>query len=808
MQPRLSENHSPLFRPTLHWCLALVLLSPACSAERSELSVYAGHLEIQRELLESRGPHSLQGSWQFRPEGDFLIDSRPEEYIHVPGTWDASHFADAGDSVHRRGTYKLQIEQDEPGLLAMRFTEIMTESCVYLDGTLIHCQGSLEEPAIANTTPFTVILDAGRQSVLEIQVSNMHHRRGGIFGAVYLGTPQQIRNLDRQRMSRYLLVGGGLLLTTLYFGILALFERSSGTSLTLALFCMVVFLRVLTSGEKPVVAFFPDIPYEFYLRVQYITFFLSVATVLHHVRALFPMDTSARATILAYALAGTFCLFALFAPTTLLTHTLDYYVFIFFGVSLYTLYCVVMANVRKRIGSLLILIGMSALLLAATVDFLRVYEVVRIPYLIGDAILILILCQAVATSLQNRNVHLQMGQLQSERDMAETAARNNREFLSRMSHELRTPLHSIIHIGHLLREERDVERISDYIQTLQSASEHLLTLVNDVLDFNRLAQGKLRYQENSFSLRLLMNRVVLIHKERAAARGLSLNLHLSDELPDRFLGDSHRIAQVMHNLIGNAMKFTEKGSIDVSVRNLSLQDEPSVEFSVSDTGTGMSENQIPHIFESYFQGEFHADRKHEGTGLGLAISRELVRLMGGELQVQSELGRGSRFWFALPLVADQVPHRILEMNEISEALSLANPDSGEGQKRDFRRELVFVVDDNPDNCKLTGRFLERWNLTHRQAGSGRECLSLLQEEYPHLILLDLHMPELDGFATLAAIRDAGYTGPVIAATADVSNETRIRIDAAGFDGFIGKPFSPATLFQALSGYLQHSPGSN
>ncbi|MCB1140541.1 MAG: hypothetical protein KDK23_17415, partial [Leptospiraceae bacterium] len=631
----------------------------------ASLPIIDGRAKISYSELEQTGPLSLHGTWSFVPSGKpSPLPSAGAHSIQVPGTWKDTDFeSEDGDAVHRQGMYQLVLEMDNPRPLSLRFTEVMTESCVYLDGDLVRCQGqpgSDSRTSVANTTPFVVVLfPESSQSLIQIQVSNNHHRKGGIFGTVKIGTIKQIQDLDRQRMSRYLLVAGGLLLTALYFGLMALFERRGGSNLSLAIFCTVVLLRILTSGEKPVVSFYPDIPYALYLKIQYMTYFFSVAVALHHIHAMFPEDTIKKVLIGVYGLALGFSIFALFADGTTLSYSLSYYVFIFFGTAFYSLYAVIRATLNRRIGSRLILFGMVSLLVAAIVDFLRVYEVVLIPYLIGDAILILILCQAVATSLQNRNVHLRMGELQKERDLADSSARNNREFLSRMSHELRTPLHSIVHIGHLLREEKESSRVAEYIQTLQSASDHLLTLVNDVLDFNRLAQGKLRYQEGSFSLRLLVNRVALIHRERAAGRGLLLTVGVDESMPDRYLGDAHRISQVLHNLLGNAIKFTEKGSIELNVNPGENEENPGVRFSVADTGIGLEAEQIPDIFESYFQAGFQADRKHEGTGLGLAISRELVRLMGGELHVRSERGSGSEFFFELPLLQDRSTGRIL-----------------------------------------------------------------------------------------------------------------------------------------------------
>ena len=753
----------------------------------------------QKSIME--GPVQLHGLWDFFPDAtpDQLEDRVPVRQF-VFGTWPEDAFSEVSD--HHYGTYRVQLELDRVQPMALRFTEIMTESCVYLDSQLLQCQGrpgKSREETRPSTTPFTVFFTpTNRHPVITIFVSNFHHRKGGIFGAVSLGTPQQINQLDRQRMSRYLLVAGALMLTTLYFGVMAGIDRNNPTNLALSIFSLIVMVRILTSGEKPIVALFPEFPYDVYIRLQYITFYLSIAAALHHLYSLFPQEARRTMVAVFYGVSGTFAIFAVFASPTFISRTLGIYTAIFFAGAAYCLVVLINALRRRRSGSIFLLVGMLALLTASIVDFLRVYEILLVPYLVGDAILILIVCQAIATSLKTNQMHRSVAELQLERDLADAAARNNRDFLSRMSHELRTPLHSIIHIGHLLREEQDPERTSSYVQTLQSASDHLLTLVNDVLDFNRLAQGKLRYQEGSYSLRMLLHRVVLIHRERASGRGLLLELHIEDDLPDRLLGDSHRISQVLPNLLGNAIKFTDSGFIRLDVTAL-RGNKNQIRFSVQDTGIGLEPEQLPQIFESYFQAGFQPDRKHEGTGLGLAICKELVHLMGGDLQVQSKPGEGSRFWFDLPLSPDPNPVRALEMSEISQAMSAVQ---GAPSSRNFRREMIFIVDDNPDNRLLTGRFLERWNLRHMEAASGVEAVALLEQAYPHLVLLDLHMPDMDGFATIAALRDSGYTGPVIAATADVSNETRIRIEAAGFDGFIGKPFSPGNFYQVLSGYLR------
>ena len=379
------------------------------------------------------------------------------------------------------------------------------------------------------------------------------------------------------------------------------------------------------------------------------------------------------------------------------------------------------------------------------------------------------------------------------RRKAERADKLKADFISMISHEIRTPLSAIIGIGHLLSSTDLDTAQQKYVQILRSSSESLMGLVNDILDFSKIESGTLTLEQRSFDVRELAYGIVYGLQVKAHEKGVALEVGVDEGIPRLLLGDPVKIGQVLTNLVGNAVKFTQRGSVTVALDLDALEaDVASIRFRVIDTGIGIATDRLPHIFDDYTQASYDIGLKYGGTGLGLGISKKLVELHGSTIGVESEAGRGSTFSFLLRL---KVP-------AATEAAQAGDQD----RRAPLQGLRVLVVDDNDVNVFVVTGFLRRWGAEIDVAVSGTEAVDRVKERDFDVVLMDLHMPGGDGLAATREIRsqpDARLARlPIIAVSASTRMAEPHEIDAAGFTDFVGKPVNPDVLFTKISPYLR------
>jgi signal transduction histidine kinase/CheY-like chemotaxis protein len=383
------------------------------------------------------------------------------------------------------------------------------------------------------------------------------------------------------------------------------------------------------------------------------------------------------------------------------------------------------------------------------------------------------------------------------RALEATAAKS--AFLANMSHEIRTPMTAILGYVDLLRDEDTTEEQRDeYLDTVRANGQHLLRLINDILDLSKVEADRVEVEHLEVSLAGLIQEVEKIVASRAQEKGLSLEFAATGELPRTIRTDPVRLRQILVNLIGNAIKFTETGGVQVTVRAGHRAGEPILHFAVHDTGIGMTDEQIGRLFRPFSQGDASTTRRYGGTGLGLTISRRLARLLGGDIEVESTPGLGSVFTVSIDPGVTPGDDTIRE---------LRSPDGDEvptdGDSADEPlRGRVLVAEDNAVNQKLVRRLLEKNGLEVEVADDGaaavRKALNARDERNIHdLVLMDMLMPVVDGYEATRMLRDEGYPSPIVALTANAMAGDRDRCLAAGCDDFLAKPIERPELLRVL-----------
>ncbi|PBJ05452.1 Autoinducer 2 sensor kinase/phosphatase LuxQ [Flavobacterium sp. ACN6] len=392
---------------------------------------------------------------------------------------------------------------------------------------------------------------------------------------------------------------------------------------------------------------------------------------------------------------------------------------------------------------------------------------------------------------QFKRQHILIKELDIAEKKATVAAQTKENFLANMSHEIRTPLSGILGFTNLLQKRPLDETAAEFVTSIQRSGENLMTIINDILDLSKIEAGMMRITPGIFSINGLMNSVETLFSERVKEKKLSISSKVDNSIPDTLTGDATRLTQILVNLIGNAIKFTHQGTVSIEVYKKLLHENKIVlGFKITDTGIGIGKEKLTEVFERFNQGEDSTTRNYGGTGLGLSIVKKLILLQEGDIEVNSEQGKGTTFSFYIPYGIAKEQLNSLPAHSIDQYKDISNT-----------ALKVLVVDDNAINQSLMKHILSQWNIDFEIASNGLEAVEYLRNKACDLVLMDLQMPQMDGYTAVQQIREVLQLDvPIIAMTAHALPGEGEKCLSRGMNEYISKPIKEDELFKLIANF--------
>ena len=462
---------------------------------------------------------------------------------------------------------------------------------------------------------------------------------------------------------------------------------------------------------------------------------------------------------------------------------------------------------------------LSPFLVVSGLELITLIVAVTDPSLCMAAFSITMTCYLMFFTIENPDLKM-ISELTLAKDTAEKANNAKSDFLSSMSHEIRTPLNAIVGLSQMIKSSDDIEDIHTDTDDIIMASQNLLELVNGILDINKLEANKMEIIDSEYNPRETFDTLVKMMKIRLGTKPLQFNVNYNDNLPEKLFGDRDKIKQITSNLITNAIKYTEEGSIDFDVDCEIKDDNCLLKIIVTDTGRGIKDEQKDLLFTKFYRLDEDKDTDIEGTGLGLAITKSIVDLMGGKILVDSKYGEGSTFTIEVnqkvvaPVVHEEEQEEVVATPEVVEEVkqepvveeteaSAPVEVTPEVVENTSKPKVLMVVDDNKLNLRVATKLLEEYNFEIETANSGEECLEKVNSDNKYsLIFMDIMMPEMNGVETMHKLKqEDGFQMPIVALTADAMEGSREKYLGEGFDEYISKPINREILEETLSKYM-------